>query len=117
MVDTRELSPLPVTSFYILLSLVDGPAHGYGIKHAVEERTEGEIELAAGTLYESVQRLLRQGLIHRVKRPEGVAGSVRWRFYGITEAGGDILSREVERLERDVRYARAKMPATEPHTS
>ncbi len=110
----HNLSPLPTTTFHILLSLVDGAAHGYGIKHLVEERTDGQVQLAAGTLYESMQRLLRQRLIERAERPDGVGGSARWRFYCITKLGGDVLAAELERLERDIAYARTKLPAAQP---
>lgn len=106
--------PLPATTFHILLSLVDGPAHGYGIKHLVEEHTGGQVQLAAGTLYESMQRLLRDGLIERSERPAGITGSARWRFYRITEHGSTVLCAELERLERDLAYARTKLPAAQP---
>ena len=65
----RTVLPLPATSFHILLALVDGPAHGYGIKHVVEERTGGRIRLAAGTLYEAISRMVSAGLLKEVATP------------------------------------------------
>jgi len=107
----RTVLPLPATSFHILLALVDGPAHGYGIKHVVEERTGGRIRLAAGTLYEAMQRLSRQGLVENTETPEDFAGSGRVRFYRITEPGEVELGDELRRLEQDVAFARTKVPA------
>ena len=45
------------SGLHIMLALADGPRHGYAIKQAVEERTEGAIRLGPGTLYEALQRL------------------------------------------------------------
>ncbi len=107
----RTVLPLPATSFHILLALVDGPAHGYGIKRVVEERTHGRIRLAAGTLYEAMQRLSRQGLIENTEAPEEFSGSGRVRFYRITDTGEAELGDELRRLEQDVAFARTKVPA------
>jgi len=107
----RTVLPLPATSFHILLALVDGPAHGYGIKHVVEERTDGRIRLAAGTLYEAMQRLSRQGLVENAERPDDFSGSGRVRFYRITDNGEIELGDELRRLEQDVAFARTKLPA------
>ncbi|NKB87010.1 MAG: PadR family transcriptional regulator [Acidobacteria bacterium] len=107
----RTVLPLPATSFHILLALMDGPAHGYGIKHVVEERTEGRIRLAAGTLYEAMQRLARQGMVEDAPAPDDFDGSGRVRFYSITELGATELRTELARLEQDVAFARARIPA------
>ena len=107
----RTVQPLPTTSFHILLSLVDGPAHGYGIKHEVEARTDGQIRLAAGTLYEAMQRLTRQGLVADAPTPDDFDGSARVRFYRITDVGETELRAELQRLEQDVAFARTKLPA------
>ena len=46
-----------------MLALADGARHGYAIKLAVEQRTDGAIRLGPGTLYEAIQRLQEGGLI------------------------------------------------------
>ena len=106
----RTVQPLPTTSFHILLALMDGPAHGYGIKHEVEERTEGRIRLAAGTLYEAMQRLAKQGFVEDAATPDDFDGSARVRFYRITDTGERELTAELRRLEQDVAFARTKIP-------
>lgn len=103
-----RLLPLSAAHFHVLLSLIDGPLHGYGIKRLVETRTDGTIRLAAGTLYEGIQRLEKHGLLEEAEAPED-AGSSRWRFYGITPLGQAALRAELKRLEADVALARAKV--------
>ncbi len=105
----RTLLPLTPATLHILMTLHDGPMHGYGIKREVEERTSGLVRLGAGTLYEAIQRLEQKELITRAKPPAGVeVESKRWRFYRITAYGKKVLRAELHRLETDVSYARAK---------
>jgi len=103
--------PLSAAHFHVLLSLTEGPMHGYGVKREVEERTDGRIRLAAGSLYEGIQRLQRKELISEAPAPEdpGAKGSSRWRFYGITPLGRQVLRAELARLEADIAIARAKV--------
>ena len=42
----QDFLPLRPAYFHILLSLSDGPVHGYGIRRDVEDRTDGRIILA-----------------------------------------------------------------------
>lgn len=105
--------PLKPAHFHILLSVTAGPAHGYGIRREVDERTGGRILLAAGTLYETLQRLERDGLIAETQAPRDTReeASSRWRFYRATPLGRRVLVAEVDRLESDVAVARATLPA------
>lgn len=94
----------------ILLALLEGPLHGYGIKQAVEERTEGRVRLGSGTLYEAVHRLVDAGHIEEVDAPpsEPSSGGPPRRFYRLTEAGREALAEEVRRLDSMVSYAKAR---------
>lgn len=94
----------------ILLALLEGPLHGYGIKQAVEERTEGRVRLGSGTLYEAVHRLVDAGHIEEVDAPpsEPSSGGPPRRFYRLTEAGREALAEEVRRLDSLVSYAKAR---------
>jgi len=105
----EEFLPLKPKDFHILLTVADRPVHGYGIREEVDERTGGRIVLAAGTLYETLQRLQDRGLIDEVEVPPEAAerASSRWRFYGVTPLGRAVLEREVERLEEDLAAARS----------
>ena len=94
-------------TLHILLALLDGPLHGYGIKHAVEERTAGRVRLGPGTLYEAIQRLERDGLIEEVSAPadEPAAGGPPRRFYSLTRTGRTSAADEVTRMADVVRFA------------
>lgn len=101
--------PLSPVKLQVLLSLSDGDKHGYGIKHEVEERTEGKVRLGAGTLYAAIRRLEMEKLLEEVGAPPGTEGDTeRWRFYRLTAFGRRVLFAEVRRLEADIRAARAK---------
>ncbi len=108
--EDQSTRPLTPATFHILLSVAQGPAHGYRIKRAVEERTDGAVRLGAGTLYAGLGRMVRDGLIEETEPPENVGTvepSSRWRFYEITDIGSDVLEREIARLEADLQAARA----------
>ena len=49
-----------------------GPAHGYAIIAALRESSNGEFELAEGTIYPALHRLERSGAV-----ASAVAGNVR----------------------------------------
>lgn len=58
--------PLTETTYYVLLALLE-PAHGYLIMQKVEELSNHQVKIAAGTLYGAVENLLKQQLIESVK--------------------------------------------------
>ena len=61
--------PMTETGFYILLCLRE-PNHGYGIVQKVKELTDGEIVLAPGTMYGSLSKMEKDGIIQFVKEEE-----------------------------------------------
>lgn len=112
--DARSHIPLRPAYFHILLSMMHGPVHGYRVRQEVEERTDGAILLAAGTLYEALRRLQRDGLVEETEQPEDVEDATsRWRFYQATALGREVVALEVARLEADVAFVRSKvLPAS-----
>lgn len=54
--------PMTETGFYILLCLKE-PNHGYGIVQKVKDLTNGDIVLAPGTMYGSLSKMEKDGLI------------------------------------------------------
>jgi len=108
--DPSDHVPLKPAYFHILLTVAARPVHGYGIRQEVEERTGGTILLAAGTLYEALQRLQRDGLVREtddVPAEDAERASSRWRFYEATPLARRVLTLEVARLEADLAAARA----------
>ena len=101
--------PLTEPVFQILLSLADQDLHGYAIIQDIRERTDGEVELTASTLYAAIRRLLEGRLIEELDtRPGPEDDDPRRRYYRITPLGIDVARLETGRLERAVRMARQK---------
>lgn len=57
--------PMTETGFYILLCL-RSPNHGYGIVQKVKEITDNEVILGPGTMYGSLSKMEKDGLIQFV---------------------------------------------------
>ena len=105
----EELLPLTPRVFHILLALVDGPEHGYQIMKEVEARSGGKVRIGPGTLYEGVQRLVKNGLIEEsTERPEAELDDQRRRYYQLTDLGQQTLEAEADRLADLVGFARSK---------
>jgi|SRR5882724_5087283 len=88
-------------TYFVLVSLLDGPRHGYAIIKHVEEASGGRVTLATGTLYTALDRLAGEGLVARVAE-EVVNGRTR-RSYGLTHAGATALRAEAQRMAEAAR--------------
>jgi len=92
--------PLKSNWLHILLSLVDGEQHGYGIMQDVLERTGGKVRLWPATLYGSLKRLIEGGLIvESASRPAAEFDDARRRYYRLTPLGRRVLDLESARLK------------------
>ncbi len=98
--DVQKFSPLTEASFFILLALNE-PNHGYGIIKYVEEKTDGRLKLAPGTLYGVITTFLRNKLISLEK----IEGPKKKKTYRTTELGFTLLNHEVSRLKEMVDIA------------
>ena len=85
--------PMTETGFYILLCLQE-PNHGYVIVQKVKEMTKGDIILAPGTMYGSLSKMEKDGLISFVREED------KRKIYLITELGSKVLDIEKKRIER-----------------
>ena len=85
--------PMTETGFYILLCL-QKPNHGYGVVQLVDKMTDGEIRLAPGTMYGSLSKMEKDGLIRFVREEE------KRKIYEITELGTEVLELEKRRICR-----------------
>jgi DNA-binding PadR family transcriptional regulator len=113
MADRTELDgvlPLTPTAFHVLVTLAQGPRHGYAVAQEVEELTDGRLVMGPGTLYGSLQRMLAAGLIGEADNPgdEGLHADRR-RYYRITPLGSAALHEEAARLLRAVSVAQARL--------
>lgn len=84
--------PLTETTYYILLALLE-PAHGYIIMQKIEELSDNQVKIAAGTLYGAIENLLKQKLIQSVNSDD-----TRRKVYVITEKGKEVLLLDFERM-------------------
>ena len=97
--------PMTETGFYILLCLQEAN-HGYGIVQKVKELTDGEIILTPGTMYGSLSKMEKDGLIQFVREEEKRNGNAisdeeeKRKIYVITQLGKEILEIEMKRIER-----------------
>ena len=82
---------LPEPAFLVLVSLADGPKHGYAVMVDVE-RVCGA-RLGPGTLYGALTRLERRGLI------EPLSAEDRRRPYRLTALGSAVLREQLAGLE------------------
>lgn len=85
--------PMTETGFYILLCLLE-ESHGYGIVQKVESLTHGEIRLSPGTLYGSLSKMEKDGLIQFMREED------KRKIYKITDLGRQVLDLEMKRIER-----------------
>ncbi len=75
----------------LVLSLVeDRPLHGYELAKQIEKLSEGVLHFYPASLYPTLYRLEKQGLIkgNWVDEP----GHRRRRFYKLTKAGSGVLA-------------------------
>ena len=82
--------PLTPLSFQILVSLADGPKHGYGILKEIEEGSGGSLKSSTGTLYLAIQRLEQEGLLEEERTAS--APDSRRRYYRLTPEGRRVLA-------------------------
>ena len=102
-----SLLPLPTAVFHILIALADRDRHGYSIMQDVAARTEGKVQLSAGTLYSSIRRMLEQGLIEELAEgPDPSSTDERRRYYRLTRFGKRAAAAEVARLNALLKQAR-----------
>jgi DNA-binding PadR family transcriptional regulator len=106
--DVAALLPLPPATFHILMALSEEDRHGYAIIQDIAARTNRAIQMSAGTLYRSIQRMIEQDLIVEVhERPAPDLDDERRRYYRITKFGEAVARAEARRLQDLVRLARA----------
>lgn len=101
------LLPLPPATFHILVALAGEDRHGYAIIQDIATRTDGEVQLSAGTLYRSIQRMQEQGLISEThQRPARELDDERRRYYRLTPFGVAVARAEARRLTQMLKLAR-----------
>lgn len=86
--------------FYVLLCL-NGECYGMDILDRVPAMTGGRVSVGSGTLYNLLEQFLEAEMIRETK----VEG--RRRSYILTDKGREMLDREYERIQAQMRDYRA----------
>lgn len=98
----RVYVPMTETGFYILFCLQQ-ERHGYSITQKVKDLTEGQLSISPGTMYGTLAKMEKDGLIAFVREEE------KRRLYSITELGRQILELEIQRIERLYRNSKEEV--------
>jgi DNA-binding PadR family transcriptional regulator len=105
--------PLAPATLHILISLAGEKMYGYAIMQEVARQSGGRYKLGPGTLYDNLQRLMKQGLVEEVAaRPED--DSSRRRYYRLSGLGRKVLSTEIDRLRDVVDQAQVRLQSPQP---
>ncbi|MBG9980340.1 helix-turn-helix transcriptional regulator [Facklamia sp. DSM 111018] len=89
----KKYAPMTETAFYILLNLKK-ENHGYNITKEVLELTNEEVHIGAGTMYGSLGKFEKDGLIQQTKLEENR------KYYTLTDLGRYYLEKEIMRIKR-----------------
>ena len=89
----RVYIPMTETGFYILYCL-QVEMHGYSIVQKVDALTHGAVKLSPGTMYGSLSKMEKDGLIRFVRETD------KRKIYHITPLGTEVLELEMNRIER-----------------
>lgn len=98
----RVYVPMTETGFYILFCLQQ-ERHGYSITQKVKDLTEGQLSISPGTMYGTLAKMEKDGLIAFVREEE------KRKLYSITELGSQILELEIQRIERLYRNSKEEV--------
>ena len=98
----RVYVPMTETGFYILFCLQQ-ERHGYSITQKVKQLTEGQLSISPGTMYGTLAKMEKDGLIAFVREEE------KRKLYSITELGSQILELEIQRIERLYRNSKEEV--------
>jgi DNA-binding PadR family transcriptional regulator len=99
LADPHRLLPLKPLVLEVLLSLLGGERHGYGIVSDIAERSGGAVRIEPGNLYRSLRGMLDLGLIvESDRRPAPDLDDQRRRYYRITPFGELVATEEAVRL-------------------
>lgn len=89
----RVYVPMTETAFYILFCLQE-ESHGYNIGQEVDEMTDGEVKISPGTMYGTLKKMEKDGLIEFVREED------KRKIYRATTLGRAILELEIQRAKR-----------------
>jgi DNA-binding PadR family transcriptional regulator len=99
--DLNDLGRFSEPALLVLISLADGPKHGYAMTQDIEA-ISGQ-RLGPGTLYGAITRLEERGWI------EPLPADDRRRPYKLTSAGQKVLRARLEGIRTLAKVGRARL--------
>ena len=97
------------TVFHVLFALSEGAIHAYGIMKSVEDRSDGRVRIAPGSLHFTRGRLLEAGLAEESEdRPDPTEDDARRKYYRLTARGRSVLADELAAMADIVDTARQR---------
>lgn len=100
--------PLSPPVYNILLALGDRALHGYAIIQEFERMTGQAGALLPGSLYNTIARMLKSGLVEEVDSPPPMSDDERRRYYLVTPLGRSVAGAESARLRKLLLVAEAQ---------
>lgn len=101
--DLEDFGRFSEPALLILISLADGPKHGYAMTDDIDRLSD--VRLGPGTLYGAITRLESRGLI------EGVPSEDRRNPYRLTALGEKALRARLSAIETVAKAGRLRLPA------
>ncbi|NOT07229.1 MAG: helix-turn-helix transcriptional regulator [Gemmatimonadales bacterium] len=100
MSDRDPAGRLPVRPrvFAILLSLAEGPRHGYGLMRELQETPAERWLLGPATLYRTLKEMEEEGLIAETEGPVEESDGPPRKYYRLTGFGRRVANAETERM-------------------
>ena len=89
--------PLSAPMYAVLITIGDGAMHGFGIIESFEATTGQRGALLPGSLYNTIARMMKSGLLDEVPPPPDETDG-RKRYYRATELGRSVAEAETARL-------------------
>ena len=101
--DLEDFGRFSEPALLILISLADGPKHGYAMTDDIARLSD--VRLGPGTLYGAITRLEARGLI------EAIHSEDRRNPYRLTALGEKALHARLKAIEAVARAGRLRLPA------
>ncbi len=109
MPNNKANAPLTPAVLHILLALSTQERHGYGIMKQVVADSKGKVSMGPGTLYGSLGRMIKAGLIGESdKKIDPEMDDERRVYYKITGLGQKALAAELQRYREVVAVSEQK---------
>jgi DNA-binding PadR family transcriptional regulator len=78
----------------------------------VENLSHGVLRLSTSTLYDALERLLKQGLITRIEEETAQAGRKTRKNYHLNDLGRRVLDKETNRMRMLLEVATLRLKET-----